>query len=81
MKLGIRIEYAAISEWEKIRSGRIVLSRGSESSAENATGIISTDVNGEEFYFRRNHKYVFGNPDEPDTCPLCYDLTEKYELK
>lgn len=81
MKLGIRIEYAAISEWEKIRSGRIVLSRGSESSAENATGIISTDVNGEEFYFRRNHKYVFDNPDEPDTCPLCYDLTEKYELK
>ena len=32
----------------------------SKMNAENATGIISTDVESEDvFYFRRNHKYVF----------------------
>ena len=81
MKLGIRVKYDAISEYIRMRNGKIVLQRGNESSAENATGIIASDVNGEEFYFRRNHKYVFGNPEESDTCPLCYDLTEKHTLE
>ena len=36
-----------------------------ESSAENATGIISTDVAGDDlFYFRRNHKYVLTGSSE-----------------
>ena len=28
------------------------------SFGEGATGVISPDVNGNYFYFRRNHKYV-----------------------
>lgn len=28
------------------------------SYADGATGVISPDVHGDEFYFRRNHKYV-----------------------
>ena len=28
------------------------------SYADGATGVISPDVQGNEFYFRRNHKYV-----------------------
>ena len=61
MKLGIRVKTGASSGIYKMRNGQVkVTSSSSSSSAENATGIISTDVEGDElFYFRRNHKYVF----------------------
>ena len=63
MKLGIRVKTDASSDINKMRNGQVkVTSSSSSSSAENATGIISTDVEGDElFYFRRNHKYVFTN--------------------
>lgn len=57
MKLGIRMKFNGTPIYT-MYNGKIVVSNGG-SSGENATGIISTDVQGEEFYFRRNHKYVF----------------------
>lgn len=57
MRLGIRMR--GEGTWGlRYHNGKIEVSNGG-SSGENATGIISTDVQGEEFYFRRNHKYVF----------------------
>lgn len=64
MKLGIRTYLdAPLNTLWQMRNGQIFIKSATSdpsSSAENATGIISTDVEGEEvFYFRRNHKYVF----------------------
>lgn len=57
MRLGIRMR--GEGTWGlRYHNGKIEVSNGG-SSGENATGIISTNVQGEEFYFRRNHKYVF----------------------
>ena len=63
MKLGIRVRTDAPATANQMRNGQIFIKSDTSdpsSSAENATGIISTDVEGEDvFYFRRNHKYVF----------------------
>lgn len=63
MKLGIRVRTNAPVTANQMRNGQIFIKSATSdpsSSAENATGIISTDVEGEDvFYFRRNHKYVF----------------------
>ena len=64
MKLGIRTYLdAPLNTLWQMRNGQIFIKSDTSdpsSSAENATGIISTDVEGEDvFYFRRNHKYVF----------------------
>lgn len=67
-RLAIRCRYGNgndlvfLPEGSRMYNGKIRVKPVSdgESSAENATGIISTDVAGDDlFYFRRNHKYVF----------------------
>lgn len=49
--VGVGVEYN--------RSYNYPLSVANISSAEAATGVIAPDVQGDVFYLRRNHKYVF----------------------
>lgn len=53
-KLGLAIYYTVIQTYTRAAW----FSAKDISFADGATGVISPDVHGDEFYFRRNHKYV-----------------------
>ena len=54
-KLGLAIYYTALG---LAHTRAAWFSAKDLSYADGATGVISPDVHGDEFYFRRNHKYV-----------------------
>ena len=53
-KLGLAIYYTVLQTYTRAAW----FSAKDLSYADGATGVISPDVHGDEFYFRRNHKYV-----------------------
>lgn len=59
MKLAMRFlaSLTYVLDYESIFNGSIHVAN--TSYADGATGVIMPDVDGNEFYFRRNHKYVF----------------------